>query len=213
MQPSRKKGMANPGHRHNTTAAVPFLQPVTGKPPKTPPTKNAAVREGQGVSGLRRKPFMSDINGFKDPAPSPNPTAKSGGFAPARGEEAKKDRPPAALPKRHRGNAVLPKPGRRAQNGGEVTRCPSRDGRQAQAQHHRCGPKPGGINAWRPRRLPCRQVIVSVNIAYRDAVFSNRGESRFVSMPRPKAAVFLKLSGAASCRQNTDLSPDCLFVI
>ncbi|WP_103975885.1 hypothetical protein [Methylovulum psychrotolerans] len=33
---------------------------------------------------------MSDINGFKDPAPSPNPTAKRGGFAPARGEEAKK---------------------------------------------------------------------------------------------------------------------------
>jgi len=92
---------------------------------------------------------MSDINGFKDPAPSPNPTAKSGGFAPARGEEAKKDRPPAALPKRHRGNAVLPKPGRRAQNGGEVTRSPSQDGRQAQAraQHHRCGPKLGGINA------------------------------------------------------------------
>jgi len=67
---------------------------------------------------------MSDINGFKDPAPSPNPTAKRGGFAPARGKEAKKDRPPAALPKRHRGNAVLPKPGRRAQNGGEVTRSP-----------------------------------------------------------------------------------------
>jgi hypothetical protein len=143
----KRDGQSRPPSQHDGGST--FFIARDRKTPKNPPTKNAAVREGQGVSGLRRKPFMSDINGFKDPAPSPNPTAKSGGFAPARGEEAEKDRPPAALPKRHRGNAVLPKPGRRAQNGGEMTRSPSRDGRQAQtqAQHHRCGPKLGGINA------------------------------------------------------------------
>lgn len=127
---------------------------------------------------------MSDINGFKDPAPSPNPTAKSGGFAPARGEEAEKDRPPAALPKRHRGNAVLPKPGRR-QNGGEVTRSPSQDGRQAQAQHHRCGPNleelmPGGHVAYRADKslflLVSRTETPCFQIAAKAALFLCRGQ-------------------------------------
>jgi hypothetical protein len=51
MQPSRKKGMANHGHRHNTTAAVPFLQPVTGKPPKTPQQKMLPSAKDKGFRG------------------------------------------------------------------------------------------------------------------------------------------------------------------
>ncbi|POZ49734.1 hypothetical protein AADEFJLK_04494 [Methylovulum psychrotolerans] len=51
MQPLRKKGMANHGHRHNTTAAVPFLQPVTGKPPKTPQQKMLPSAKDKGFRG------------------------------------------------------------------------------------------------------------------------------------------------------------------